>query len=49
MILLALGLVGCGKKLPEAPADKAVMAYAQLYSYGAADDENLKATNLSAV
>lgn len=46
-ILLTLGLVGCGKKLPEVPADKAVLAYAQLYSYGSADDENLKATNLS--
>lgn len=46
-ILLTLSLVGCGKKLPEVPADKAVLAYAQLYSYGSADDENLKATNLS--
>ncbi|MBR4903658.1 MAG: hypothetical protein IKZ53_03230 [Selenomonadaceae bacterium] len=45
--LLALSLIGCGKELPEASADKSVLAYAQLYSYGSADEDAFKATGLT--
>ena len=32
---------------PEAPADKAVLAYAQLYAYGVVEDENEKAAGMT--
>ena len=46
-ILLTLLLTACGQKLPEVDADKAVTAYAQLYTCGTIDDDLKHAVNLS--
>lgn len=40
-------LTACGQKLPESSADKAVTAYAQLYTCGAIDEEFRPTVNLS--
>ena len=46
-ILLTLLLTACGQKLPEVDADKAVTAYAQLYTCGTIDVDLRHAVNLS--
>ena len=59
-LLLAICMVGCGAKkdgnadvktdatAPEATADKAVLAYGQLYAYGDPDEDVIKAAGLTA-
>jgi hypothetical protein len=58
-LLLALGMIGCGGKKDDAndkkdtavavegSADKAVLAYAQLYAYGNIEDENKAAAGMA--
>ena len=55
-LLLALFMVGCGDDnasenattpKPEGNADKAVLAYAQLYAYGIIEDENMAAAGMT--
>lgn len=57
-LLVALSLVGCGAKkdanadkkeevMVEGSADKAVLAYAQLYAHGMVDEDNQKSTSLT--
>lgn len=47
LLAAAILLTACGNKLPESSADKAVTAYAQLYSCGEIDDELRPAVNLT--
>ena len=47
LLAATLLLTACGQKLPEVDADKAVTAYAQLYTCGTIDDELRPAVNLS--
>lgn len=47
LIAATILLTACGQKLPEASADKAVTAYAQLYTCGTIDDELRPTVNLS--
>lgn len=47
LLATLLLLSACGQKLPEVGADKAVEAYAQLYSCGEISDELKPATNLT--
>ena len=47
LLAATLLLTACGQKLPEVDADKAVTAYAQLYTCGAIDDDLKHAVNLS--
>ena len=58
-LLLALGMIGCGGKKDDAAAkkdtavavegtaDKAILAYAQLYAYGNPDEDAVKAAGLT--
>lgn len=55
-LVFALYMVGCGggdnasapqKPKPEATADKAVLAYAQLYAYGTPEDDAQKAAGMT--
>lgn len=47
LIAATILLTACGQKLPESSADKAVTAYAQLYTCGTIDDEIRPTVNLS--